>query len=1619
MTTQRIRLLAAAAGLGEFTASELAAVTGAKSVTVRQFLLREGTRRGWFEQVASGVGNAQGRRWRVVQPTAIRDELDRDETGNAALRSLLALADEPTGAPADGYTSRLDAAEEAIARAFEPSDLVEMEVRARIAVRLLGRTERGETWQGSSFAGQDRADLIGAFAEMAAERAASQPVTASSLAQATTALAAMAGSLPSAKLAQWQRRIVLASAGGSDDLPPVMVLLPAGQHPAVLLNCPDTIWQRAGPPWAARLPYENWVQDWAEPLANVPCVLAYYDASPESEVVLDSVLSLAHGRESAPRVVVATAAPGLPELAERVSLHGCLCYPLRGHFRRLPQVVRRAAESAVGIGAEDAAIWEIAPLTGATPQRATARPRRQVRPAASAGVLRGIVREIDPVQLGVRPARLLSAGQASQPRYVERTRDADLNVHLRASNFVLIVGESGAGKTRTAYEAVARGLPDVALIAPTGENVRSAVEAAEAEETCVLWLDDMYRLVGPQGLASSDVDGLIHEPGCHRVILATITVSDLAKLVDRSDAAQQGNQDVVLKAKRVQLNRMFDDAELRRAALIEDPRIVDALINRQYGIAEYLSAGPDVFNRWRAERRRDGDHPASVALISAAIDCRRAGLYRPLPKDLIEALLPVYDPRLATIPAIDRVSDDDWASATSSEHGPAALTLSIAQDGREAVEVFSYLVDEYARIATQAEQVPGPTLTGALLYATATEAMRLGQTARDYGRYDIALAAFTRAVDLREQELGPDHPDTLVSRNKAARAMRLHGLYLEAEAEHREVMELQLRKPGGATNPDTLTSRDNLARVLRLLNRPDQAEAEHRKVLQLRIQVLGAQHPDTLTTRSGRARALLKQGDDLRARGNQQGAAEHYREAEREHRAVLAARMRLLPHGNGGGEDHPDTLSSRNDLGRALLAVGRAAEAEFECRTALEGRIRVLGENHPHSLSSHQDLGSILLSLGQFAEAEKEFRDAYLGRARILGRSHPDTRDSLKWLGDVEDKIKGGEADNIGTRRALKEPSDPALLRLNGRLPRLRDISEVQDPDFLRQLGLHPARTAHAYVEREIDDDLKGLLKESSFVILIGNSATGKTRTALEAAITMLADHVLVAPLDRQSVTPAVNIAAKLHECVLWLDDFYALAGPEGLVSDHVDMLIRDTTHHRVIIGTISDKNWDRFTDRSHGAAHVSNNKVLEKAHTRDMELAWSPTELRHLAAAGQEWPPSEQLDSRGSWPLYLTGGAELFTEWERARSSARQEEVCGAALVSAAVDCVRSGLMHPPSVALLNRIHHLYHPFPDDAETRAAAWRWATHARHATAALSLRPAASSERGDTTHVEVFSYLIDEYERRATVEEQVPAAVLEAILAEPDTSATEAMRIGETLRRGGHYEAALSAFEKAASDRSMRLGEHDPDTLASRNQLARMLRLTGRLEAAETEQTAVLAAQERVLGPNHEDTLMSRDNLARILRNTGRPDLARAEHEAVLRSRTRMLGEEHQATLTSRANRARALAELGQYGRALAEHQHVLKIRQAKLGAKHPETLSSRSDLARLLSIVGSEEAAEGSIAKARQTLRRAETLYREVCDEREQVLGRDHPDTVETREAHRRLISQLRELSLRHDTEQP
>ena len=135
--------------------------------------------------------------------------------------------------------------------------------------------------------------------------------------------------------------------------------------------------------------------------------------------------------------------------------------------------------------------------------------------------------------------------------------------------------------------------------------------------------------------------------------------------------------------------------------------------------------------------------------------------------------------------------------------------------------------------------------------------------------------------------------------------------------------------------------------------------------------VLGPDHPDTLTTRNNLAGAYDSAG--------------RFGEAIELFEQVLDDRVRVL------GSDHPDTLTTRNNLAVAYHSAGHFGEAIELYERVLAEQERVLGPDHPDTLITRNNLAGAYRSVGRFGEAIELFERVLADRVRVLGPDHPDT----------------------------------------------------------------------------------------------------------------------------------------------------------------------------------------------------------------------------------------------------------------------------------------------------------------------------------------------------------------------------------------------------------------------------------------------------------------------------------------------------------------------------------------------------------------------------------------------------------------------------------------------------
>lgn len=514
------------------------------------------------------------------------------------------------------------------------------------------------------------------------------------------------------------------------------------------------------------------------------------------------------------------------------------------------------------------------------------------------------VREItDPVTIGVHPAAAQYGNRV--PAYVPRAGDGEIRDALRACGFIMLVGDAAVGKSRTAFEAMRAVLPGHVLIAPDPDRPTDAaavVTRARVERNCVLWLDNLQAFLGHGAITRKDIAELLAGHGHHRVVLATMGAADEARLTgqlagqDRIDPLIQAGQGVVEQVtQRVFLARLLsaDEQAGARQSAAADDRIADALrYADRYGIGEYLVSGPQLHSQWEDAWAR-GHRPRAAALITGAVDCRRAGFSGPLPRALVESLHEEY---LAVRGGHILLPEDiteawEWVTAQR-ESGSAPLRM--VAPGY--YDVFEYLVD--ASRHDHPAPVPDDTVRMALDQASPADAGNIAATVWQEHRYELARIAIERQYAAVSQHVAADDLGLLgIRSNLATASLQLAATtnplgLLAAEKEYRVILTAIAARPG--VDPGfVLRVRGNLATVLSRQYKLAEAEAEFRAALDGAV-TLSADDSAVLATRGNLATLLDRMGNP--------------RAAAIEFRAVLADYHRKL------GPDHRDTRLIADNL---------------------------------------------------------------------------------------------------------------------------------------------------------------------------------------------------------------------------------------------------------------------------------------------------------------------------------------------------------------------------------------------------------------------------------------------------------------------------------------------------------------------------------------------------------------------------------------------------------------------------------------------------------------------------------------------------------------------------------
>ena len=325
------------------------------------------------------------------------------------------------------------------------------------------------------------------------------------------------------------------------------------------------------------------------------------------------------------------------------------------------------------------------------------------------------------------------------------------------------------------------------------------------------------------------------------------------------------------------------------------------------------------------------------------------------------------------------------------------------------------------------------------------------RNATDLGMPQLALT-LTDSVTKAVYTLGPDHSDTLSSRNNLANAYQDAGKLEEAITLYEQNLK-DFENLLGPDHPETLTSRNNLANAYQDAGRLNEAIVLYEQALTDSTHILGPNHLYTLAAQSNLANA--------------------YRDSGRLDKAIELLQQTLEDHTRILGPSHPNTLISRNNLANAYQATGRLDDAIYLHHQNLDDRTRILGPHHPHTFASRNNLAYAYQDVGRLDEAIPLLEQSLKDCTRILGSHHPDTltsRNNLAsayWHAGRLDKAITLLVQNLDDRIRILGPDHPDTLTSRNNLAhtyldadRLEEAITLLEQNFTdcsRILGpLHP-----------------------------------------------------------------------------------------------------------------------------------------------------------------------------------------------------------------------------------------------------------------------------------------------------------------------------------------------------------------------------------------------------------------------------------------------------------------------------------------------------------------------------------------------------------------------------------
>jgi len=253
----------------------------------------------------------------------------------------------------------------------------------------------------------------------------------------------------------------------------------------------------------------------------------------------------------------------------------------------------------------------------------------------------------------------------------------------------------------------------------------------------------------------------------------------------------------------------------------------------------------------------------------------------------------------------------------------------------------------------------------------------VGNVYINLGQFTSAEKNLRKAVELKQNYFGSNHPKVAHSLNNLAVALTRQSRFDEAAFFHREALSIQIEH-FGEEHPEVAHTLSLLGARIPLVG-IEKAGKLRERALEIRRAAYG---PDNLIVAS----SLMDVGKIKRSQALPHEAKAAYREA-------IEIQNRLL------GPDHPDVAGSMiflADLEREYFDNESVAESLYV--HALTIQRNTFDDEHPSLLHGLGNLSELFSDRGEHMEAERLMRQSLHIRRKVFGPEHPATAEGIGHL---------------------------------------------------------------------------------------------------------------------------------------------------------------------------------------------------------------------------------------------------------------------------------------------------------------------------------------------------------------------------------------------------------------------------------------------------------------------------------------------------------------------------------------------------------------------------------------------------------------------------------------------